>query len=255
MKRLIVPFFIRNRGCAHRCVFCNERMIAGKAGTVSEEGMRETVKLYSTGGSRKYIGTEIAFYGGSFTGMTAEEQLELLHMAGRLIREGVVHSIRLSTRPDDIDERWMETLRKMGVTAIEIGAQSMNDEVLRQSGRGHTADHVREAIAILKKKGFETGVHLMAGLPGDRMETFEASVSDVIVCKPDTVRIHPVLVFRDTELADRYEQGDYRPLTLEEAVRWCKVAVIRFTRANIPVIRLGLYATGEMEKKGNILAG
>jgi len=255
MKRLIVPFFIRNRGCPHRCVFCNERMIAGNADAVTEAGMNETVKSYITGSSRKYDRAEIAFYGGSFTGMAAEEQMELLRMAGALINKGVVHSIHISTRPDDIDGPWLDTLKKMGVRAIEIGAQSMDDEVLLQSGRGHTAQHVRQAVAILKEKGFEAGVHLMAGLPGDSRETFESSVVDVIACGPDTVRIHPVLVFRDTELADRYESGDYRPLTLEEAVSWCKVALVRFAMAKIPVIRLGLYATGEMEKRGNVVAG
>jgi histone acetyltransferase (RNA polymerase elongator complex component) len=143
----------------------------------------------------------------------------------------------------------------MGVRAIEIGAQSMDDGVLGESGRGHTAEDVRRAAGILKERGFETGIHLMAGLPGDSREIFEASVADVIRLRPDTVRIHPVLVFRDTELADRHQRGDYRPLTLEEAVSWCKVALVRFTTAKIPVIRLGLHATGAMEKKGNVLAG
>ncbi len=255
MKRLIIPFFIRNRGCAHRCVFCNERIIADNAGAVTEDALRETAGLYLAGGSRKYNRVEIAFYGGSFTGMAAEGQLELLRMAGRLIGEGVAHSIRLSTRPDEIEGRWLDTLWNMGVRAIEIGAQSMDDKVLQMSGRGHTADHVRQAVAVLKGKGFETGIHLMAGLPGDQMDTFAASVSDVIACKPDTVRIHPVLVFRNTELANLYERGEYVPLTIDEAVRWCKVAVVRLARAEIPVIRLGLHATGEMAKKGNVLAG
>jgi histone acetyltransferase (RNA polymerase elongator complex component) len=131
----------------------------------------------------------------------------------------------------------------------------MDDGVLRKSARGHTADDVRRAVGILKEKGFETGVHLMAGLPGESREKFETSVADVIRIGPDTVRIHPVLVFRDTELACLYERGDFRPLTLEEAVGWCKIALVRFTGARIPVIRLGLQSTGEMERKGSILSG
>jgi histone acetyltransferase (RNA polymerase elongator complex component) len=255
LKPLIIPFFLRNRGCPHRCVFCNERMIAGNAEDITETRMHETVKSYITGSSRKYNRVEIAFYGGSFTGMAAGTQIELLRMAGALMNEGVVHSIHLSTRPDDMDGQWLDTLGKMGVRAIEIGAQSMDDEVLRNSGRGHTAEDVRRAVGLLKDRGFETGIHLMAGLPGDSREKFEASVVDVIRLRPDTVRIHPVLVFRDTELADRHEEGEYRPLTLQEAVSWCKVALVRFTMAKIPVIRLGLHATDEMEKKGNVLAG
>ncbi len=255
MKPLIVPFFLRNRGCRHRCVFCNERMISGNAEAITETHMRDMVKSYTGGNSGTVERVELAFYGGSFTGMSFEHQMDLLRMAGALIEEGVVHSLRLSTRPDDIDGTWMDTLRRMGVRAIEIGAQSMDDQVLRESGRGHTARDVRQAVAILKDKGFETGIHLMAGLPGDDRKTFESSVAEIIGLGPDTVRIHPVLVFRATELAERCEKGSYRPLTLEEAVSWCKAALVRFTKARIPVIRLGLHATGEMEKKGNVLAG
>jgi histone acetyltransferase (RNA polymerase elongator complex component) len=230
-------------------------MIAGDAESITAARMRETVKSYTAGGRGKYTRVEIAFYGGSFTGMVPGEQMELLRMAGALIEEGFAHSIHLSTRPDDIDETWLDTLKEMGVRTIEIGAQSMDDEVLRESGRGHTAGDVRRAVAILKDKGFETGVHLMAGLPGDERVKFEATVSEVVRLGPDTVRIHPTLVFRDTELAGRYESGDYRPLSLEEAVSWCKVALVQFTKAKIPVIRLGLQATDGMERKGNIIAG
>lgn len=253
-KRLIVPFFLRNRGCPHRCAFCNERILSGNAGTITEAGMRETVR--STVAGRRNSGrVEIAFYGGSFTGMAREEQMELLRMAGALIDEGAVHSIRVSARPDDIEGTWLGTLKNMGVRTVEIGAQSMDDGVLRESARGHTAEDVRRAVGILKEKGFETGIHLMAGLPGESRGKFEASVADVIRTGPDTVRIHPLLVFRDTELAYLYERGDFRPLTLEEAVSWCKVALVRFTKARIPVIRLGLQSTSEMERKGGILAG
>jgi histone acetyltransferase (RNA polymerase elongator complex component) len=251
---LIVPFFLRNRGCKHRCVFCNERMISGNAEAITEAGMRETVRSYIAS-SRKSDPVEIAFYGGSFTGMDRGEQTEFLRMACALIAEGTVRSIRVSTRPDDIEGDWLDTLRRLGVRAVEVGAQSMNDGVLRQSARGHTGDDVRKAVGVLKEKGFETGIHLMAGLPGESWETFENSVAEVIRLGPDTVRIHPVVVFRDTDLAGLFERGDYRPLSLEEAVSWCKLALVRFTRARIPVIRLGLQATGEMEKKGGILAG
>jgi histone acetyltransferase (RNA polymerase elongator complex component) len=255
MRPLIVPFFLRNRGCPHRCVFCNERMISGNAEGITEAHMRETVKSYTAAGSGKYDRVEIAFYGGSFTGMAREEQTELLRMAGALIGEGAVHSVRVSTRPDEIEGTWLDTLKNTGVRAVEIGAQSMDDGVLRESARGHTAEDVRRAVGILKEKGFETGIHLMAGLPGESREIFEASVAEVIRLGPDTVRVHPVVVFRDTELARLYERGDFRPLTLEEAVSWCKIALVRFTGSGIPVIRLGLQSTGEMERKGGILAG
>ncbi len=255
MRPLIVPFFLRNRGCRHRCVFCNERVIAGNAEEVTEAGMRGTVGTYLAGSGGRYARAEIAFYGGSFTGMPREEQAALLEAAARLIAEGAVQGIRISTRPDDIDEETLDTLASKGVSAVEIGAQSMDDEVLRMSGRGHSADDVRRAAALCMGKGFETGLHLMAGLPGQSRESFEATVADVIRIAPDTVRIHPVLVFRDTELARLHARGTYRPLPLDEAVAWCKTALVSFARARIPVIRLGLQATAEMGKEGCILAG
>ncbi len=255
MRPLIIPFFLRNRGCRHRCVFCNERVISGNAAPVTEAGVRETVGRYLAGSRGQYDGAEIAFYGGSFTGMPRDEQLGFLEMAARLIAEGAVRSIRISTRPDDIDGDWLDTLAAMGVRAVEIGAQSMDDEVLRQSERGHRADDVRRAVGLCRDKGFETGLHLMAGLPGESRDSFEASVAEVIRIAPDTVRIHPLLVFRDTELARLYARGKYRPLCLDEAVAWCRTALVRFARARIPVIRLGLQATGEMEEEGCILAG
>ena len=113
MKPLIIPFFLRNRGCTHRCVFCNERIISGNAEAITEAGVRETVRS-TIAGRRKSGPVEIAFYGGSFTGMAREEQMELLRMAGALIGEGAVHSIRISTRPDDIEGAWLDTLKKYG---------------------------------------------------------------------------------------------------------------------------------------------
>ena len=254
-RRLIVPFFLRNRGCRNRCVFCNERVIAGNAAPVTEAGVRETVlaALVACGGGHDRA--EIAFYGGSFTGMPREEQAALLRAAAALIDEGAACSVRISTRPDDIDGAGLDYLASMGVGAVEIGAQSLDDAVLRQSKRGHTADDVRRAVTLCREWGFETGLHLMAGLPGESRGSFEATVAEVIRIRPDTVRIHPVLVFRDTELARLHEQGLYRPLDLAEAVSWCATALVRLSEAGIPVIRLGLQATDEMTRGDGILAG
>ena len=254
-RPLIIPFFLRNRGCRHRCVFCNERIIAGNAPPVTEDFMRRTVSACLAGRGGRYDRREIAFYGGSFTGMPRDEMQELLDMASALIAQGAVHSIRVSTRPDDIDEARIRILASKGVSAVEIGAQSMDDGVLRKSERGHTTEDVRRAVRLCRDRGLETGLHLMAGLPGESRLSFEASVAETIRIAPDTVRIHPVIVFRDTQLARLYEQGEYRPLSLEDAVTWCKTALARLTRARIAVIRLGLQATEEMEKEGSILAG
>ncbi|MBN2686633.1 MAG: radical SAM protein, partial [Deltaproteobacteria bacterium] len=160
-----------------------------------------------------------------------------------------------STRPDYIDEERIAVLKRYSVQTVEIGAQSMIDGVLERSKRGHTSHHVRRAVDLLKNSGFETGIHLMAGLPGDTHEGFRYTVDEVIALRPHMIRIHPTVVLAETELADMYRRGDYTPLTLSEAVSLCGDALGKFEVAGIPVIRMGLQMTEEMERKGAIVAG
>jgi histone acetyltransferase (RNA polymerase elongator complex component) len=181
--------------------------------------------------------------------------LRLLRYAKHYIDRGLVDSLRVSTRPDYIDDHALGVLRAHVVSTVEIGAQSMDDDVLKKSARGHTSANVERAVIMLKSAGFETGVHLMAGLPGDSMAGFKGSVEALIGLRPDTVRIHPTLVFEDTALAELYRRGEYTPLPMEEAVELCKYALVRFTKEKIPVIRLGLQTTEEMAAAGSVLAG
>jgi len=171
------------------------------------------------------------------------------------IAHGQVDGVRISTRPDDIDPDGMDVLRELHVKTVEIGAQSLVDEVLSASRRGHSSADVSKATRILKAQGFEVGLHLMIGLPGDSREYFYRTVDAAIALAPDMVRIHPTLVFRDTPLAEAFYRGDYRPLTLAEALEYCKYAKKRFHEAGIPVIRLGLQSTPEMEETGAVVAG
>jgi histone acetyltransferase (RNA polymerase elongator complex component) len=163
--------------------------------------------------------------------------------------------VRISTRPDNIDNERLDLLKRLGVTTDEIGAQSLVDEVLSLSNRGHSPSDVMNAIEVLKDWGFKTGIHLMVGLPGDSRPGFEYTISETIALKPDMVRIHPTVVFQDTGLAELYLSGAYTPLCMSEAIDLCKYAVQRFEEANIPIIRLGLQTTQEMEKAGSIIAG
>jgi len=256
VKPLIIPIFVIYKGCPHRCLYCNERITAGAyPDSITEEHVRHTVdghlKTAAPGRDRR----EIAFYGGNFTGMDPDYQRKLLRLARSYVEDGLVQSIRISTRPDYIDEARTELLRNYGVTTVEIGAQSMVDDVLRRSQRGHTADDVRRSVRLLKESGFETGIHLMAGLPGDTRRGFMYTIEETVKMKPHTVRIHPTLVLKDTELEEIFLRGTYRPLSLDEAVRLCRDACIRLRSADISVIRLGLHISEEMGTEGSVVAG
>lgn len=253
---MIIPIFIPYRGCPHRCIFCNVQKTAGdQPKKISEDAFRETVNKYLESAKTPPDSVQIAFYGGNFTGMEKREQIELLTFAGPFIKQGLVNGIRISTRPDCLDAECLDMLRFFDVTTVEIGAQSMTNDVLNRANRGHTSSDVANAIALLKQRGFETGMHLMVGLPEDSRSSFDDTVEKTIALKPDFVRIHPTLIFEKTDLAQAYFSGTYHPLTLAEAIDLCKSALRRFEEADIPVIRLGLQTTREMEAPGSIIAG
>ena len=256
---LIIPVFLMNRGCPHRCLFCNERLTAGdRPQSITESAFAETVRahLTSTPRRRRPRGpVQIAFYGGTFTGIEREEQRRLLEMAAPFLREGKIDGIRISTRPDGIDAECLDLLGSFGVTTVEVGAQSLDDEVLLFSRRGHTVADTVRAVRLLKERGFQTGLHLMAGLPGDSPDRFAATIYRAIALRPDMVRIHPTLVLRDTPLAEAFRKGDYLPLDLTEAVHLAKNAFKALTAAGIPIIRLGLQTTAELEEPGAVVAG
>ncbi len=253
---LIIPIFIMHRGCPHRCTFCNQQKAAGPyPEDISESFFRRTVLAHFQSFKKKPDEVQIAFYGGNFTGMTKQEQIRLLGYAKPFLEAGWVSALRISTRPDCLDRERLDLLEGFGVHTVEIGAQSFVDDVLRRTGRGHTAADVDAAVQLLKANGFEVGIHLMAGLPGDGPEGFACSVARTIALQPQTVRIHPTLVFKGTRLAQDYRNGLYEPLTLDEAVLLCKSALLKFAAAGIPVIRMGLQTTPEMDKPGTVVAG
>jgi len=253
---MIIPIFIMNRGCPHRCLFCNEELTAeNRPDRLEEPGFRETVRAYLGGSRRKSGPVQIAFYGGTFTGMPREEQRRLLELAAFFLREGTVDHIRISTRPDEIDAEGLDLIKAFGVRTVEVGAQSLDDDVLRLSQRGHTAADTLHAVSLLKEQGFATGIHLMAGLPGDSPERFARTIDKAIALSPDMVRIHPTIVLRDTPLADAFRRGGYTPLTLSEAVSQCKDALKKLTAAGIAVIRMGLQTTRGLEEPGAVVAG
>ncbi len=245
-----------NSGCPQHCIFCNEKIAAGDfAPEVTQSFLEKEVASYLQWNKDKRRPVEIAFYGGNFTGMEPDYQKRLLAWAGAYIEKGQVESIRISTRPDYIDDDQLTFLHAAGVRTIEIGAQSFNDDVLRSAHRGHDGQATIRAMQLLKAHGFQTGLHLMAGLNGDTPKSFMETLKRVVELRPDTARIHPTLVFADTPLADEYRRGLYQPLNLDEAVDWCLLAWETLTPAGVRIIRFGLQTTPEMNKNGAVLAG
>ena len=240
-----ISIFVPHLGCKHMCSFCNQVYISGHeekpdARTI-EKAVEDAVKSPRFNSKT----AEIAFFGGSFTAIDMDYQNELLSTAYKFIKQGVVRGIRISTRPDAIDENILDNLKKYGVTSIELGAQSMDDEVLFLNKRGHSSYDVEKASKLIKEYGFELGLQMMTGLFGDTYEKSIATAEKIADLKPETVRIYPTIVLKNTYLAKLYEEGKYSPQTLEEASEVCGELLSFFESKNINVIRLGLHSIEE----------
>ena len=249
----IIPIFIPHAGCPHQCVFCNQKTISGQK-TAAVEGAKEQINKWLEW-VKPSTENEAAFYGGSFTGLDLALQKELLALTDELLERKVIGSVRLSTRPDYIDEERLELLRAHGVKLVELGVQSLDDSVLKKAERGHTAEQVTEAVALLKSYGFKVGVQLMVGMPGQDFASVKATVEQVLALRPDIARIYPLLVIKGTPLAKSYEAGEFVPLTLEEAVRQAAYVYQHLSEAGVKIIRVGLQPDDELCAEGNIIAG
>ena len=241
----ILPVFVPHLGCPHACVFCNQRRISGAQSPAKPEDVKnltaQSAAFLPQGGKR-----QLAFYGGSFTAIPEKEQEALLSAAKQALDRGEIDAIRLSTRPDAIDDAVLARLRRYGVETVELGAQAMDDGVLRLSGRGHTAADVERASALVRAAGFELILQMMTGLPGSDDEKDVETARRLIALKPDGVRVYPTVIVKDTPLYDMWRSGAYREHTVEDAVRVCAVIVPLFEAAGIPIIRLGLNPTEEL---------
>ena len=196
---------------------------------------------------------QVAFYGGSFTAIHKNDQLRYLKEVQPFLASGQIDSIRISTRPDALDEETLSLLKEYEVKTVEIGVQSMSDEVLHLAHRGHGAEDTVSATSRLKRWGFEVGLQLMIGLPGDTCDRFLQTLDRIIELRPDFLRIHPTLVLRGAPLENFWREGRYSPLPLEEAVQWLKQGLLKLENSSIPVARIGLQPTPELER--DYLAG
>ena len=244
-RESIIPVFVPHLGCPNDCVFCNQRRITGRqepATPATEQRAVEEAEKIPRGDVKR----QLAFYGGSFTAIPSKMQEELLAAAYEYVLQGKIDSIRLSTRPDAIDGEILKRLKRYNVETVELGAQSLDDEVLLLSGRGHTAGDVISSSKLIKDNGFRLIIQMMTGLPGDSDEKCLETLDKIIKIRPDGVRIYPTVIIRDTPLYDLWKSGRYKEHTVEDAVRICAKLLPILQRENIPVIRLGLNPTDEL---------
>lgn len=253
MKTVTLPFFISHHGCPHTCIFCDQRTISGSQGALPNAA--EILERYAawrlTAAGRPL---EIAFFGGSFSALPDAVQTGLLAPLQPLLQSGELRGVRISTRPDYIDDQRLERLAAQGVRSIELGVQSMDDDVLKASGRGHTAAASEAAIRCIKAHGLQAGAQLMPGLPGDTPAASLESLQRVIAAGADFLRLYPTVVLQGTELARRFAAGQFTPLSLDRGVSLCKLLLQQALLSGIPVIRIGLQADQGLNSQ-TVLAG
>ncbi|WP_178667382.1 radical SAM protein [uncultured Eubacterium sp.] len=250
MKKGNISIFIPHLGCPQQCSFCNQKTITGNQ---KQPTCDDVISAVETALRKKGYEYEIAFFGGSFTAIDREYMLSLLKTAYTYVSDGKVRGIRISTRPDCIDDEILDILKAYGVTSIELGAQSMDDEVLKANLRGHTAQDVENASRLIKSYGFELGLQMMTGLYLDTDEKAVETAKRIIALQPSTVRIYPTVVLKGTMLARLYEDEVFKPQTVDDAANLCTRLVPMFEDAGIKVIRLGLHASDDIKK--NAVAG
>lgn len=251
MKRTNISVFIPHIGCPHRCSFCDQRSISGAAHAPSAEEVRELLDGQASHLAERNMQAEIAFFGGSFTAVPRDYMISLLECAAEAVRKypEVYCGIRCSTRPDCISEEIIAILKQYGMTAVELGAQSMSDEVLQVNGRGHSAEDVRRASRLIRESGISLGLQMMTGLYRDSEEAVRLTCREFIALKPDTVRIYPTVILKHTRLGSLFESGEYRSFGFEQTVDLCAELLREFEAAGIRVIRMGLHASHEVESE------
>lgn len=241
-----IPIFIPHAGCKNDCAFCNQKSITGQNVPPSfeetEHIIEENLKTLSNHDNK------IAFFGGSFTGIGNDLMEGYLKIAYRYVKEGKVGGIRLSTRPDYIDDEILDILEKYSVTNIELGAQSLDDDVLKAVGRGHSAKQVEDAVEKIRARGIGLGLQMMVGLPEDSYEKSINTAKKIVACKAEETRIYPTVIIKNTRLAALYENGEYKPMSFDECVDTAADCYSIFFDNNVKVLRIGLQNSKELKE-------
>ena len=252
-KHINIPVFIPHLGCPNECVFCNQRSISGKMTFDPDSVIYEIETALST--VREGTEAEIAFFGGSFTGIDRELMIYLLHIAQKYVDDSRVSSIRLSTRPDYINDEILQILKGFSVKTVELGIQSMDDNVLAECKRGHIALQSRKACKAVKEAGFELIGQMMVGLPGATVESEKATALEICKMGADGARVYPTVVFYETELCEMSKRGEYTPLVLNDAVYRTKEVLKVFDENRVPCIRVGLCASENLSSEESVFGG
>ena len=255
-KKFIIPVFLPEKGCPHKCVYCNQKTITGeKESIVTSHYVIDAVYRFASYAGKERLPGILAFYGGNFLGISEKEITVLLEVARRLQMENVIDAIRFSTRPDTITKRTLDLISEFSIQAVELGVQSMDDSVLKSAARGHTAKDVEDAVILLKKYGFVTGLQMMIGLPDDSKEKCLATAKSIALLDPAFTRIYPTLVIKGSPLEQLFKNGKYNPISLKEAVFQTADAYEVFESQSVPVIRMGLQAGDGLVPGETIIAG
>ena len=243
-KHAIIPIFIPHSGCPNDCVFCTQKAITARQADVTPDDARNIIDSYlPTLEGRGLETIEVAFFGGSFTGIPMEDQSAFLSVAREYKRKGLIDKIHMSTRPDYINEEILDNLMKYDADTVELGVQSFDSDVLAASNRGHSVEDVYKACDLIKSYGLELGIQLMIGLPKDSLESCIFSAKETVRMEPSIARLYPTVVLNDTELLRMYQRGEYKPLSTDEAVAITKEMYKIIAGAGIKIIRVGLKST------------
>ena len=253
-KHYTIPVFVPELACPNRCVFCNQQKISGHITIPSEAEIRQQIDEYLESFTAD-AHVELGFFGGSFTGIAVDEQIQFLKIAQPYLEKGQIHGLRVSTRPDYISKQTLDLLKQYNVTTIELGAQSLDETVLLSSKRGHTIADVEKAASLIKAYGFSLGLQMMTGLPGDTLEKTLFTARRIVELGADNTRIYPTLVIKNTELEELYLSGQYTPLTIEEAIDRVKQVIPIFEAAGIVILRIGLHPSEGLLNGTDLLAG
>ena len=255
IKHYTIPVFIPMQACPFHCIFCDQQKISGHISIPAPEEVTQILVRHLSTIPEKNTVVEAGFFGGTFTGIAAEKQRAYLEAVQPFLKTKRISGIRLSTRPDFIDKGKLELLKSYGVTTIELGAQSMDDVVLKKAGRGHTARDTMKASLMIRNSGFRLGLQMMVGLPGDSSEKAIATAKEIVRLKAQDVRIYPLLVIKGTLLERLYRAGKYTPLTLDEAVGIVADIYKIFEDAEINIIRTGLHPSEGLISGKELVAG
>ncbi len=252
----IIPIFLPHMGCPHQCIFCNQRAITGQsAQTPSADQIQQAVRRFLNYGKKRPSTTQISFFGGNFLGLEKETIRSLLGAAMPFVQAKEVDSIRFSTRPDTINPESLSLLEGFPVSTVELGVQSMNDHVLDTAGRGHRASDTIVAAGLLKNRGYQMGLQMMVGLPGDDDDGAMETARRIVELAPDFVRIYPTLVLEGSQLARQFREDRYHPMALAACVTLVKRLLLYFNTHHIPVVRMGLQASDGLTRAGGFVAG